>query len=115
MNSKARQLILGMAMGILGVGSTQAAVINFGGIDMQTSGSASYDSTPDDLVLTPASNSQAGAVYSINRFALGPNDDFATEFSFNINQNGADGLAFVMQTAGSSALRMPTQIGRAHV
>ena len=104
MNSKARQLILGMAMGILGVGSTQAAVINFGGIDMQTSGSASYDSTPDDLVLTPASNSQAGAVYSINRFALGPNDDFATEFSFNINQNGADGLAFVMQSASSSAL-----------
>ena len=39
MNGKARQLILGMAMGILGVGSTQAAVINFGGIDMQTSGS----------------------------------------------------------------------------
>jgi hypothetical protein len=104
MKITARQLLLGVALGMLGAGASQGAIINFAGIEMQTSGSASFDAVPDDLILTPASNGQAGAVFSTSRFVLAPNDDFTTEFSFNIDRNGADGLAFVMQRAGPSAL-----------
>lgn len=68
-----------------------------------TLGSASANG-PDCFTLTPAANSQGGAVWS--NTPIDPNQPFDIRGSIYLGNNngGADGAAFVMQTIGTSAI-----------
>ena len=66
----------------------------------QTQGDASQGATPNCFVLTPDLGSQEGAVWGT--IPLNLNQPFAlyAQVSFGCKDFGADGIAFVMQTAG---------------
>ena len=75
----------------------------------QTQGDASQGATPNCFILTPALPAQEGAVWG--SIPLNLNQPFAihTQISFGCDDAGADGIAFVMQTAGPG--QAPSQAG----
>lgn len=58
------------------------------------------------LRLTPNVNNQAGSAYLTDPIAIGPNTSFSTRLVFRVHgtADGADGMAFVVQGVGETAL-----------
>jgi hypothetical protein len=54
--------------------------------------------------VTPASNWQTGAIWYANQIDLTQSFDIQFELSFTNNDNGADGIVFVLQTVGNTAM-----------
>jgi Legume lectin domain/PA14 domain/Glucose / Sorbosone dehydrogenase/Calx-beta domain len=74
--------------------------------DFQINGNASLASST--LRLTPDASAQRGSAYYKQAFSLDQNTGFSTQFQFRTGgaqgTNGADGLAFVIQGSGLTAL-----------
>ncbi len=74
--------------------------------DLQINGNASLASST--LRLTPDAATQRGSAYFKQAFALDQNTGFSTQFQFRSGgtqgTNGADGLAFIIQGSGLTAL-----------
>jgi hypothetical protein len=77
---------------------------------LTVNGSAKIETGAQDSVLwlTPADSNQAGSAFTTNAVAFGPRYLFATFFQFQMTNSGgsgaADGIVFVLQTDGATAL-----------
>lgn len=72
----------------------------FNADDMILRGNASISGS--DITLTPASNTQFGAVWSTDRLDLSKDFRVKSQLYFGNNNAGADGLAFVLQPLSSN-------------
>jgi hypothetical protein len=102
------------ALWFLAVGATFVTTVSFPDFsdlsDLTLNGSAAGASTVDGNVLrlTPNSGNQAGSAYLTQTIPLPPGSSFASSFCFRIGPAaGADGLAFVVQSQGATALGNP--------
>jgi hypothetical protein len=64
-------------------------------------GSATYDATALTAVLTQATNGQTGTVIYKNAIAT---DSFDVSFDFRVSPHGADGLGFMIEKEGNTAI-----------
>jgi hypothetical protein len=99
------------ALWFLAVGASFVTTVSFPDFsdlsDFTLNGSAAAASTVDGNVLrlTPNSGNQAGSAYLTQPIPLTPGSSFASSFCFRIGPAaGADGLAFVVQSQGATAL-----------
>lgn len=70
-------------------------------------GDASVTSVDGCYQLTSSSNWELGSVWYANKLDLSKSFDLEFELYFGDKDNGADGIVFVLQTAGNNALGLP--------